>query len=58
MGVGPGPSFNPHNRGALNNPLLLEKTPVCHPKLRVYVMHAGWPMLNEMIYLFHFILMF
>ena len=20
-----------------------------HPKLRVYVMHAGWPMLNEMI---------
>ena len=39
----------PQNRAALNNPLLLEKFLVRHPKLRVYVMHAGWPMLNEMI---------
>ncbi|HVS87471.1 MAG TPA: amidohydrolase family protein [Candidatus Acidoferrum sp.] len=39
----------PQNRAALNNPLLLEKILVRHPKLRVYVMHAGWPMLNEMI---------
>ena len=37
------------NRAALNNPLLLEKMLIRHPKLRVYVMHAGWPMLNEMI---------
>jgi predicted TIM-barrel fold metal-dependent hydrolase len=39
----------PQNRATLNNPLLLEKMLVRHPKLRVYVMHAGWPMLNEMI---------
>ncbi len=37
------------NRATLNNPLLLEKMLVRHPKLRVYVMHAAWPMLNEMI---------
>ncbi len=39
----------PQNRATLNNPLLLEKMLIRHPKLRVYVMHAGWPMLNEMI---------
>src|SRR5713226_945970 len=39
----------PQNRAALNNPLLLERMLVRHPKLRVYVMHAGWPMLDEMI---------
>ena len=39
----------PQNRATLNNPLLLERMLVRHPKLRVYVMHAGWPMLNEMI---------
>ncbi len=39
----------PRNRAALNNPLLLEKMLSRHPKVRVYVMHSGWPMLNEMI---------
>lgn len=39
----------PRNRATLNNPLLLEKILIRHPTLRVYVMHAGWPMLNEMI---------
>ncbi len=39
----------PRNRAALNNPLLLEKVLVRHPKMRIYVMHAGWPMLDEMI---------
>ncbi len=43
------PYMFPQNRAALNNPLLLEKMLIRHPKLRVYVMHAGWPMLNEMI---------
>jgi predicted TIM-barrel fold metal-dependent hydrolase len=37
----------------LNDPLLLENLLIRHPKLRVYVMHAGWPMLNEMIYLLY-----
>ena len=44
----------PRNRAALNNPLLLEKMLNRHPKLRLYVMHAGWPMLNEMISLLSF----
>jgi predicted TIM-barrel fold metal-dependent hydrolase len=39
----------PQNRAKLNSPLLLEKMLTRHPKLRVYVMHAGWPMLDEMI---------
>jgi len=43
------PYMFPQNRAALNNPLLLEKMLIRHRKLRVYVMHAGWPMLNEMI---------
>jgi predicted TIM-barrel fold metal-dependent hydrolase len=34
---------------ALSNPLVLEEVLVKHPKLRLYVMHAGWPMLNEML---------
>ncbi len=46
--------FAPRNRAALNNPLLLEKMLLRHPKLRIYVMHAGWPMLNEMISLLSF----
>jgi predicted TIM-barrel fold metal-dependent hydrolase len=46
--------FAPRNRAALNNPLLLEKMLNRHPKLRIYVMHAGWPMLNEMISLLAF----
>ncbi len=46
--------FAPRNRAALNNPLLLEKMLLRHPKLRIYVMHAGWPMLNEMVSLLSF----
>jgi predicted TIM-barrel fold metal-dependent hydrolase len=30
------------------HPLLLEDMLVRHPKLRLYVMHAGWPFLDEM----------
>ena len=33
----------------LSSPLLLEEVLVRHPKLRVYVMHAGWPMLDDMV---------
>lgn len=41
----------PKYRAALNNPLLLEDLLVRHPKMRVYVMHAGMPMVDEMIML-------
>lgn len=39
----------PAYRASLGNPLLLEDLLARHPKLRVYVMHAGMPMTDEMI---------
>ena len=52
MGLGP-PSAayrgRPNYRMALSNPLLLEEVLIKHPKLRLWVMHAGWPMLDEML---------
>lgn len=41
----------PKYRAALGNPLLLEELLVRHPKMRVYVMHAGMPMTDEIIML-------
>ena len=52
MGLGPpGAAYigYPKYRMGLSNPLLLEDVLVRHPKLRIYVMHAGWPMLDQMI---------
>ena len=56
--VGPGPPgaaylATPRYRATLSNPLLLEETLIRHPKLRLYVMHAGWPMLDEMLALLY-----
>jgi predicted TIM-barrel fold metal-dependent hydrolase len=47
----PGVSYDdsPKYRAALTNPMLLEEVLLRHPKLRLYVMHAGWPMLDQMI---------
>lgn len=39
---------NPAYRAANGNPLLLEDVLVRHPKLRVYIMHAGYPFLDAM----------
>ena len=36
-------------RAQLARPLLLEEVLIRHPNLRIYVMHAGWPMLDEMM---------
>ena len=41
----------PRYRASLTRPLLLEEVLIRHPRLRIYVMHAGWPMLEEMIHL-------
>jgi predicted TIM-barrel fold metal-dependent hydrolase len=41
----------PKYRASLGNPLLLEDLLVRHPKMRIYVMHAGMPMTDEMIML-------
>lgn len=41
--------FAPQYRARLHSALLLEEVLVRHPKLRVYVMHAGWPMLDDLL---------
>ena len=40
---------NPKFRASLGNPLLLEDLLARHPKLQVWVMHAGYPMMDEML---------
>ena len=50
--MGPGPAgiaYREKYRSRLSSPLLLEEALVRHPKLRIYVMHAGWPMLDDMV---------
>lgn len=52
MGLGPpGAAYVgfPEYRMRLSNPLLLEDVLVRHPKLRVYICHAGWPFINELL---------
>lgn len=57
--MGPGPSgiaFRgfPQYRMRNGKPLLLEDVLLRHPKLRLYVMHAGWPFVDEMVALMFF----
>lgn len=40
---------SPRFRGSMGNPLLLEELLARHPKLRVQVMHAGYPMIDNML---------
>ncbi len=53
--VGPGPpgaaviGAAPAYRMQLSDPLLLDDVLARHPKLRLYVMHAGWPNADRMI---------
>ena len=52
--IGPGPPgapyiSSPKYRARLHSPLGLEEGLLRHPKLRVYAMHAGWPMLDDML---------
>ncbi len=56
--IGPGPPGVTYMgaggyRMRLSNPLALEEVLVRHPKLRLYVMHAGWPFGSEMIALMY-----
>ena len=53
--AGPGfpPSKSPNYSGEAGDPLRLEKILVRHPALRFYVMHAAWPMREQMIYLLY-----
>jgi uncharacterized protein len=43
----------PKFRNSLGNPALLEEVLIGHPKLRVYLMHAGYPYLQETIAIMH-----
>lgn len=57
MGIGPPNAAYrgfPKYRASNGRPLLLENVLVKHPKVRVYIMHAGWPFLDEMIALLYF----
>jgi predicted TIM-barrel fold metal-dependent hydrolase len=39
----------PKYRAAMGDPLLLEPVLARHPKLRIYIMHAGYPMLDNLL---------
>ena len=58
--MGPGPPFSayeenpfdlraPNYRATAGNPLLLEEALLKHPKVRVAVLHSGWPLADEMV---------
>ena len=56
IGLGPpgiANSGQSNYRMKLSNALLLEDVLIKHPKLRLYVMHAGWPMLDDMVALMY-----
>lgn len=43
----------PEYRASSHSPLSLEEPLLRHPKLRIYVMHAGWPMLDDTLALMY-----
>ncbi len=52
--IGTGPPGAPYlgftqYRARLHSPLILEEVLLEHPDLRIYVMHAGWPMLDDLL---------
>jgi hypothetical protein len=49
----PGPFKSPRFRMVAGDPLLLEGVLLRHKRLRLFVMHAGWPRLDEMIALLY-----
>ena len=62
--MGPGPPYSayeenpfavgaPNYRARAGNPLLLEEALVKHPAVRVAVLHAGWPLADEMVFMLY-----
>ena len=52
--IGTGPLGAPYlgferYRARLHSPLLLEEALLRHPGLRIYIMHAGWPMIDDLL---------
>lgn len=52
-GAGMGDLAVPSYRTTAGNPLLLEEALLRHPGVRVAVMHAGWPLADEMVFMLH-----
>lgn len=52
-GGGMGDLAVPNYRATAGNPLLLEEALLRHPGVRVAVMHAGWPLADEMVFMLH-----
>ncbi len=48
-GSGRANSAMPKFRGSMGNPLLLEDVLARHPKLRLWIMHAGYPMIDNLL---------
>ena len=40
---------NPKYRAKMHSPLALEEVLVKHPRLRLFIMHAGWPMIDDLL---------
>ncbi len=49
----PAPFKSPAFRMALGDPLMLEEVLLRHKRLRLFVMHAGWPRLESMVALLY-----
>jgi len=53
--IGPTPMGAPYMpgwgkvRARLHSPLLMEEVLIKYPRLRVYIMHAAWPMIDELV---------
>lgn len=52
--MGPGPpgiayASTPKYRARLHDPLLLEEVLFKYPELRIYICHAGWPMIDNLL---------
>jgi predicted TIM-barrel fold metal-dependent hydrolase len=44
---------SPNYRARMHSPLTLEEVLVRHPRLRIYIMHAGYPMLDDLLALMY-----
>jgi uncharacterized protein len=52
--IGTGPPGTPYlgfanYRAHMHSPLQLEEVLLRHPRLRLYIMHAGWPMIDDLL---------
>lgn len=55
IGTGPPSTAHlyPNYRAVMSSPLLLEGVLARYPKLRVFIMHAGWPMRDDLLALLY-----